>query len=453
MPTLVIAALSAALILVVIYAVRSRARLRTATARATEAELHAQHCAAELGAGEAKVEQERAYREAAIQEVGHLAGVRLAALVAEFQNPTQAVPGLLNQELAGTAIESLCDQVLQVVFASLGDVQIRTDEAAQEIIRIVMGSVRTLAAQAEQLVEKAQGIDGSPDLVEILYQLDHTLVMLRRQAQRAAVAWGDTPGIAREDTSLEHALLTAQSRIAQHQRVVVVNHLSVGEDGSHLGVAAPAAEPLIIALAELLDNGTYFSMGTAPVRAEAYRTATGVAVTISDSGAGLDTVEKQDFVRRMLDSSQRLLLTDVGSPPRLGLAVVGRIAGRVGLSVSLRPSSTRGIEAVLHIDEDLLAWVGDRPRPQGSGAQLQPLTPSSADTRQEGASLPVRPGTPSGIPARQRKSPTPSGASAVLVQLPDPAVVRASYSAMQDGVRRARTAACDTEPTSTRETS
>lgn len=126
---------------------------------------------------------------------------------------------------------------------------------------------------------------------------------------------------------------------------------------------------------------------------------------------------------------------------------------RVGLSVSLRPSSTRGIEAVLHIDEDLLAWVGDRPRPQGSGAQLQPLTPSSADTRQEGASLPVRPGTPSGIPARQRKSPTPSGASAVLVQLPDPAVVRASYSAMQDGVRRARTAACDTEPTSTRETS
>ncbi|MFJ6437804.1 hypothetical protein [Streptomyces sp. NPDC091416] len=393
---------------------------------------------------------------AVVRELQHLAAVRVPARVDQLRGPGRLVPGLADERLLGTPAGEACEQVLLAVADAVMNDRIRTDEAAQESVRSAMSTMRTRANEAVALVEQVQHLITDPEQLRVVYELDHTLVVIHREAQRTAVACGDLPGTAREDTALDMALGTAQSRISRHQRVSVMNHVPRETDGRVLGVQAPAAEPVIMVLAELMENAVYCSVGSGLVRAEAHRTATGVVVTVSDSGPGLDTVEKQQFVRQMLESP-RLLLRDLGSPPRKGMAAIGRLVGRLdGLTLSLAPSSARGLRADLHIDASLLVLVGERKRPASSGTPLQPIhqrhdpleVPAaqpmypSSEGREDPArsALPVR-GAPSGFPTRTRKSP---GASTPQHDPYEPLSGRsadevgASYAALQSGTRRGR---------------
>ncbi|WP_411082919.1 ATP-binding protein [Streptomyces sp. cmx-18-6] len=398
------------------------------------------------------------YAQAAVREFVYLAETRLPAMVGALRHPGRQMPGPADAGLMTTPVNAACDQVLRAVVGALEDERIRTDEAAQAVLRTVMGSFRAQAAQAEVLAERVQQqMDGS-DLLKSMYELDENLVLMRRLAQRTAVACGDAPGTARENTPLGIAVATAQSRVREHRRVSVVNHVPREADGQILALQAPVAEPLIMVFAELLENAVYCSVGSTQVRAELHRTATGVLVMISDSGPGLDTVEKQRFVQLMLNSERRLLLSDLGSPPRLGLATVGRLAARFdGLTITMDPSSARGVCVNVHIDNSLLVAVDEPARPAASGAKLQPIAsakpapaqpiapvqqPRPVEEQQPRAALPPRP-TTDGFPSRRRKSPdtAPSAVPDAPESVPDrdPAAVRSAYASMQSGAQRART--------------
>lgn len=393
------------------------------------------------------------YRDAVVREVMHLAGARLPAMVGGLRHPGRPMPGLADPGLLTTPVSAASDQILRAVADAVMDERIRTDENAQEVLRTVMGSVRAQAAQAERLVELIQEQTSDPDLLKNVYSLDEMLVLMRREAQRTAVVCGDAPGTAREDTSLTMAVSTAQSRISGHQRVSVVNHVPRQDDGRPLGVRAPFAEPLIMMLAELLDNAVYCSVGSAQVRAELHRTATGVLVVVHDSGPGLDTVQKQQFAMRMLDAERRLMLTDLGSPTRLGMATVGRLKARFdGLTVTLDPSPARGVAVNVHIDDSMLVPVTERARPTESGKKLQQIpAPELEPAAQPRAEQPRTEQTPSalpsrsaagGFPSRRRKSPDAPADSAANVRGPlttrDPDSVGSAYAAMQSATQRAR---------------
>jgi hypothetical protein len=78
----------------------------------------------------------------------------------------------------------------------------------------------------------------------------------------------------------------------------------------------------------------------------------GVVVTIEDSGLGMRTRERrlaESLISRPLD-----LATLSGT--RLGLAVVGRLAGKYGLTVSFRPSARGGIGVVVLIARQLVVY-------------------------------------------------------------------------------------------------
>ncbi|MFE7483775.1 ATP-binding protein [Streptomyces sp. NPDC057552] len=409
----------------------------------------------------AEVERHRAeaaradeYSQAAVREFVYLAETRLPAMVGALRHPGRQMPGPADVSLMSTPVGAACDQVLRKAAAALEDERVRTDEAAQAVLRTVMGSFRAQAAQAEVLAERVQRqMDGS-DLLKSMYELDENLVLMRRLAQRTAVACGDAPGTARENTPVAIAVATAQSRVREHRRVSVVNHVPREADGQILALQAPVAEPLIMVFAELLENAVYSSVGSTQVRAELHRTATGVLVMISDSGPGLDTVEKQRFVQLMLASDRRLLLSDLGSPPRLGLATVGRLAARFdGLSITMDPSSARGVCVNVHIDNSLLVAVSEPARPAASGAKLQPIAspkpvpaprPEPAGPAEEERPRPALPARSSadGFPTRRRKSPdtAPSAVPDAPPSAPerDPAAVRSAYASMQSGAQRAR---------------
>ncbi|WP_217231254.1 ATP-binding protein [Streptomyces anulatus] len=457
----VYAALGLAVLAAVVFGIRAR-RARAQVVR-LQADIQAerQRMKADAEALRAEVQQDKAHAaqlvqhsRAVVAEVRHLASVRLPAVVEGLRRPGVSVPGMADERLLTDPVGSACEQVLAVVNDAVLDDRIRTDESAQEIVRSAMGAVRTRSAEAVALVEKVQHRITDPEALREVYNLDHALVLLNREAQRTAVACGDVPGTAREDTELTLALGTAQSRITQHQRVSVANHVPREADGQVLGVQAPAAEPVIMVLAELMENAVYCSVGSGLVRAEVHRTATGVLITVSDSGPGLDTKEKQQFVLRTLESS-RLLLRDLGSPPRKGMAAIARLVGRLdGLTLALAPSSARGLRVDLHIDNSLLVLVPERERPTMSGAPLQPIrqreelpavpagqqtfTPShDGPGEHANTALPVR-DTTSGFPTRRRKTPDAPAPQREPLPARDAEQVGASYAALQSGTQRGR---------------
>ncbi|MET8605644.1 hypothetical protein ABZV92_19090 [Streptomyces rubiginosohelvolus] len=359
---------------------------------------------------------------------------------------------MADDRLLTDPVGTACERVLAAVSGVVLEDRIRTDESAQEVIRSAMGAVRTRSAEAVARVAKVQHRITDPEALTEVYGLDHALVLLSREAQRTGVACGDVPGNAREDTAITTAMGTAQSRIAQHQRVNLMNLVPQDPDGQELGVQAPAAEPVIMVLAELMENAVYCSVGSGPVRAEAHRTASGVLITVSDSGPGLDTAEKQAFVRRILDAP-RLLLRDLGSPPRKGMATVARLVGRFdGLTLAMGPSSARGLRVDLHIDDSLLVLVSKPERPAGSGAPLQPIhrredppvppagelaSASSDNAEEQRTALPVRAGA-GGFPTRTRKAPDVPAPQQEPPAERNPDEISARYAALQSGTQRGR---------------
>jgi anti-sigma regulatory factor (Ser/Thr protein kinase) len=105
------------------------------------------------------------------------------------------------------------------------------------------------------------------------------------------------------------------------------------------------------ALAELMDNAAAFSAHGSEVYVYVEEEDVGVVVTIEDSGLGMRKRERsraEELVWRPHD-----LTTLPGT--RLGLAVVGRVASRYGLSVNYRPSSRGGTGVVVMIPRQLIA--------------------------------------------------------------------------------------------------
>src|SRR6185503_15025374 len=101
-------------------------------------------------------------------------------------------------------------------------------------------------------------------------------------------------------------------------------------------------EPLIHALAELLDNATRYSPPQTKVHVTAVEVQTGVAIEIEDGGVSLSEEARARAERILTQAQSGLDLNDLGETPRLGLAVVGRIARMYQLQVSLRQSAYGG---------------------------------------------------------------------------------------------------------------
>ncbi|MEU6732265.1 sensor histidine kinase [Streptomyces physcomitrii] len=407
----------------------TRARAATARARAETEEARR-----EAGA------QER-QRRALLSEVSHLAENRVPALIRQLAHPAHRVPPLAHPELADTEVDKALRTVAEQLTAAVRDSQVRTDEAAQEVMRTVAGRVRTLAAQMEKILDKAQHDFGDrPEFTPVLYELDHRTVLMRRVVQAVAVVCGDAPGLARQDSYLADLVTAAQSRVESYGRIEITNHLPAGPQ---LGVAAPAAEALAMVLAELMDNAAYCTVGSMPVRVGIHRTAAGAAVVVSDSGPGLDTAEKQEFALRMLDTSRRILLTEIGTPPKLGFAAIGRLTRRHAIEVAMSPSATRGMEAVVHIDASLLVSM-DRAAGGGQSAAAplpaEPSRPAAPEPAEDPLSAPPAAAGPGGLPRRRRRAPA-AGQAAPQDAAPranDPSATRDRYAGMQASLERAR---------------
>ncbi|MFD0315722.1 ATP-binding protein [Streptomyces flavalbus] len=179
-----------------------------------------------------------------------------------------------------------------------------------------------------------------------LLHLDHRTAQAGRLADSVAVLTGARSGRRwARPIGMESILRGAMGRIGGYQRVRV-------HSTSETAVAGHAAEGVMHALAELLDNAANFSPPTAEVHVYVEEVPAGVIISVEDSGLVMGEAQLRRAERAVSGES-----ADLGglTGTRLGLTVVGKLAQRYGLKVSYRPSARGGTGVLMLVPQDILA--------------------------------------------------------------------------------------------------
>ncbi|MEV6769896.1 ATP-binding protein [Nocardia sp. NPDC051030] len=188
---------------------------------------------------------------------------------------------------------------------------------------------------------------GDPKVLADLLELDHRTAQAGRLADSIAVLSGARSGRRwAKPIAMESILRGAMGRVAGYQRVRL-------RAVSDIAIAGHAAEGVMHALAELLDNACNFSPPTTEVHVYAAEVPAGVVITIEDSGL----VMSESALRRaeLTVSGKTGHGSDLSSlaGTRLGLAVVGHLARKHELTVSYRPSAIGGTAVVVVVPREL----------------------------------------------------------------------------------------------------
>ncbi|MHB9757193.1 ATP-binding protein [Streptomyces sp. BYX5S] len=298
-----------------------------------------------------------------VSEVAHLSGKRIPAAATHAAHPHYRVPGPLRPELGGPALAEGLDSVLDGLRTAIAQERKRVDAAARAGMR---GATREIQAGLYRLQDVLRGLQeryDDPELAQTLFALDHENEQSLRRAQVAAVVCGAWVGLARGESHLVEAVTGGQSRLAGYERVSVHNHL---EDGT--GLISHAVEPVAIIVAELLDNALRYSSPDTTVDVHLERVHHGVSVTVDDAGVGMNSDERA-YAQRMVAGEEPILLSELGDPPRMGLAAIGQLTRQFDLSVDLSsPSPYGGVRAVLLVRDHLLCRIAPEERRPAAAA-------------------------------------------------------------------------------------
>ncbi|MGA5443123.1 ATP-binding protein [Streptomyces griseoincarnatus] len=246
-----------------------------------------------------------------------------------------------------------------------------TANAAGRMQALATGMLADLRAMEEKHHDE--------EVLADLLHLDHRTAQAGRLADSVAVLTGARSGRRwARPIPMESILRGAMGRIAGYQRVRV-------HSASDTSVAGHAAEGVMHALAELLDNAANFSPPTAEVHVYVEEVPAGVIVSVEDSGLVMGEAQLRRAERAVSGES-----TELGglTGTRLGLAVVGRLARRYGLRVSYRPSARGGTGVLVLLPQDLLVPADaaplrpvTAPAPNGTPARALTTAVKAADEK------------------------------------------------------------------------
>ncbi|MGW7610341.1 ATP-binding protein [Streptomyces sp. NPDC054766] len=282
-----------------------------------------------------------------------------------------------------------------------------TANAAARMQALSTGMLADLRAMEERHSDE--------DVLADLLHLDHRTAQAGRLADSVAVLTSARSGRRwARPIVMESILRGAMGRIGGYQRVRV--HSTSGA-----AVAGHAAEGVMHALAELLDNAANFSPPTAEVHVYVEEVPAGVIVSVEDSGLVMGDVQLRRAERAV--SGGIVNASDLGglTGTRLGLAVVGRLAGKYGLKVSFRPSARGGTGVLVLIPQDLLtpANAPHGTTPLSAGPEPVVSAPAAVEgrtsaSRSRADQEPPEPQRPHGSQGSQEsRSPQESSASPV----------------------------------------
>ncbi|MEV4747887.1 ATP-binding protein [Streptosporangium sp. NPDC049248] len=284
----------------------------------------------------------RAYREATEGEISRLTDDTLPDLVRRIQTNRMSVSAALaetDQPEHGPLRDLLSETARQLS---------ESERRGTAVMAACAGAAARVQAQATSLLARLRELEEQygehEEIFADLLDLDHRISQMSRLADNVALLSGGRSG--RRWTRpivMESVLRGAMGRIGAYRRIRL-------HSSSTVAVAGYAAEGVMHALAEVMDNAATFSAHGTEVHVYVDEEDAGVVITVEDSGLGMRPRERQHATRLV---SEPLDLRTL-SGTRLGLAVVGRLVDKYGLAVSFRPSARGGMGVVMLIPRLLI---------------------------------------------------------------------------------------------------
>ncbi|MBO1415683.1 ATP-binding protein [Streptomyces sp. FH025] len=415
---------------------RAEDRARQAREARREADRHGDAASTRAEEAERRLAAAEQHAAALLAEIGHLAQERVAATAVRLTHANAPLVGPLDARAVGPEAVRALQSVLDAATAALTDERERVDAAARAAMRGATSRIQTLLYQIQSLVQQLQHDNDDPRLLEVDFRNEVAL----RRIQTVAVLCEAWPGLARTDSPLAEVVVGALSRVPGYARIKVANHLRE----QRLAVVARAAEPIAIAIAELLANSTAYSHPETDVPVTVQQGGRGALVIIDDSGIGMDE-DQLRRARRLLAGPPDVLLTELGNPPKTGFAVVGKLARQYGFACHIEPSPYGGMRTILRIPAALVTVVDDEqplsvltplPLRAGSGPApaptVQAVPPMRDADEQDGPVLADRHNQPGPHPApaiHVVPDPEPADPVAAPAAVPAPALEPASADA------------------------
>nr|WP_280388208.1 ATP-binding protein [Nocardia wallacei] len=275
---------------------------------------------------------------------------------------------------------------------------------------------QSLVEQQLNLIEDLERDEDNSERLQSLFRLDHLATRMRRNGDNllvlagTALRRGHLPPV-----PLSDMLWSAVSQVEDYQRV----EIGAVPDGVVAGEPAVDIEHL---LAELIDNSLRYSPPTTPVAVSVTRAVDGgYLIEITDRGLGMSAEDLRTINERLASGGE----VTIETARRMGLFVVGRLATRHTITVSLRRTSAvthqSGITASVHLPGPLVSPTpGAAGGPQPITATFAPLTsgpeitePTAPQRSSGAASAQADFGafgtTGSGLPQRRPAEPAPPG--------------------------------------------
>jgi signal transduction histidine kinase len=298
-------------------------------------------------------------------EALEMAGERLPAVVRRLQRG-EAV----DVDVENPPLEYGRDEIGQVGRAfnavQRTAVQSAVEEASvrrgiNEVFLNIARRSQTLLHRQLALLDRMERRETEPQELEDLYRVDHLATRMRRHAEDLVILAGAAPGRGwRNPVSIIDVVRGAISEVEDYKRIDIRSIESAAILGRAVG-------DVIHLLAELLENAASFSPPQTRVLVTGQVLPNGYALEIEDRGLGMSSDAIDDANRRLLEPPD----FDPADSARLGLFVVGQLAARHGIRVSLRPSAYGGVTAIVLVPGELVTFP--------PGPMALPAGPSPAD--------------------------------------------------------------------------
>jgi signal transduction histidine kinase len=324
------------------------------------------------------------------------------------------------------------DEIGQVghAFNSVQETAIRTAVEQAELRRGFRDILLSLARRSQALVHRQLTLldemerrnDDPKDLQE-LFRVDHLATRMRRNAENLIVLSGATPARGwRRPVPMIDVVRSAVAEVEDYTRVTVAS--TIGD----VSLAGRSVGDIVHLLAELIENALAFSPPYTQVEVSGRQVAKGYVIEVEDHGLGMTDELLASLNVRISDPPEFNLSSSV----HLGLYVVGRLAERYDVRVSLKHSSYGGTTAVVLIPRELISKTSPddmtpkkgvpvvterRPAALAATATATAVAtapspaPSPDEPHDADDEISTTPGddlqerTPEGFPRRRRKSP------------------------------------------------
>jgi signal transduction histidine kinase len=228
------------------------------------------------------------------------------------------------------------------VEAAVGEARMR--RGVNDVFRNLARRNQSLLHRELTVLDGMERRTTDPEQLEDLFRLDHLTTRMRRHSEGLIILSGAAPGRGWvHPVRMIDVLRAAAAEVEDYSRVTVTTP-------SQAALTGPAVADVIHLLAELIENATTLSPPYTPVRVSGDMAASGFAVEIEDRGLGMSEARHAELNHRLENPPE----FDVFNSEQLGLFVVGQLAKRHGIRVTLRPSPYGGTTAIALIPNSLV---------------------------------------------------------------------------------------------------